>query len=122
MDGLTGAVAFFDIGNTLASGAISPSGDRIDRLTVYPYVRGVLAELRERGARLGIISNPGAIPAEGVNQALQLAGLRDFFEPELVVYGAKDSPRIFEQAAAQAGTPDNMLFVGEDPRQRRLAG
>jgi hypothetical protein len=27
MDGLTGAVVFFDIGNTLASVSISPSGD-----------------------------------------------------------------------------------------------
>jgi bacterial leucyl aminopeptidase len=121
MDGLTGAVVFFDIGNTLASVAISPSGDRIDRLAVYPYVPGVLAELRERGARLGIISNRGAIPAEDVNQALQAAGLWDFFQPELVVYGAKDSPRIFEHAAAQAGAPDRILFVGEDAAERAQA-
>jgi bacterial leucyl aminopeptidase len=121
MDGLTGAVVFFDIGNTLASVAISASGDRIDRLAVYPYVPGVLAELRERGARLGIISNRGAIPAEDVNQALQAAGLWDFFDPELVVYGAKDSPRIFEHAAAQAGAPDRILFVGEDAAERAQA-
>jgi bacterial leucyl aminopeptidase len=121
MNGLTGAVAFFDIGNTLASVAVSPSGDRIDRLAVYPYVPGVLADLRERGARLGIISNPGAIPAEEVNQALQQAALWDFFEPELVVYGTKDSPRIFEQAAAQADTPDTVLFVGEDAAERAHA-
>ena len=120
-DGLTGAVVFFDIGNTLALVAVSPTGDRIDRLAVYPYVPGVLAELRERGARLGIISNRGAIPAENVNQTLRAAGLWDFFEPELVVYGAKDSPRIFEQAAAQAGTPDSMLFVGEDAAERAQA-
>lgn len=121
MDGLTGAVAFFDIGNTLASVAISPSGDRIDRLTVYPYVPGVLTELSERGARLGIISNPGALPAQEVNQALQQAGLWDFFEPELVIYGAKDSPRIFAQAAAQADTPNSVLFVGEDAAERAQA-
>jgi bacterial leucyl aminopeptidase len=121
MDGLTGAVVFFDIGNTLASVSISASGDRIDRLAVYPYVPGVLVELRERGARLGIISNRGDIPAEKVNQALHSAGLWDFFEPELIVYGAKDSPRIFERAAAQAGTPDSMLFVGEDAAERAQA-
>ena len=121
MDGLTGAVVFFDVGNTLAMVVVSPSGDRIDRLAVYPYVPGVLAELRERGARLGIISNRGAIPAENVNQTLRAAGLWDFFEPELVVYGPKDSPRIFEQAAAQAGTPDSMLFVGEDAAERSHA-
>jgi bacterial leucyl aminopeptidase len=121
MDGLTGAVAFFDIGNTLASVTISPSADRIDRLAVYPYVPGVLTELRERGARLGIISNRGDIPAEEVNQALHTAGLLDFFEPELVVYGAKDSPRVFERAAGQAGTSDSMLFVGEDAAERAQA-
>jgi bacterial leucyl aminopeptidase len=121
MDGLTGAVAFFDIGNTLASVTISPSGDRIDRLAVYPYVPGVLTELRGRGARLGIISNRGDIPAEEVNQALQAAGLWDFFEPELVIYGAKDSPRIFRQAAAQADTPASLLFVGEDAAERSHA-
>jgi leucyl aminopeptidase len=121
MDGLTGTVAFFDIGDTLASVALSPSGDQIDRLAVYPYVPGVLAELRDRGARLGIISNRGAIPAEEVNQALQQAELWDFFEPELVVYGAKDSPRIFEQAAARADTPESRLFVGEDAAERSHA-
>jgi leucyl aminopeptidase len=121
MDKLTGAVVFFDIGNTLASVTISPSGDRIDRLAVYPYVPRVLAELRERGARLGIISNRGGIPTEEVNQALHGAGLGAFLEPELVVYGAKDSPRIFERAAAQAGTSDSMLFVGEDAAERAHA-
>jgi bacterial leucyl aminopeptidase len=121
MDRLTGAAVFFDIGNTLASVTVSPSGDRIDRLAVYPYVLGVLAELRERGARLGIISNRGDIPAEEVNQALHAAGLGDFFEPELIVYGAKDSPRIFEHAAAQADTSDRKLFVGEDATERAQA-
>jgi bacterial leucyl aminopeptidase len=121
MDGLTGAVVFFDIGNTLASVTIAASGDRIDRLAVYPYVPGVLTELHERGARLGIISNRGDIPAEEVNHALRTAGLWDFFEPQLVVYGAKDSPGIFEQAAAQADTPDSILFVGEDAAERAHA-
>src|SRR5688572_32058658 len=109
MNPLTGTVVFFDLGGTLASARLAPSGDRIDRLAVYPYVPGVLAGLRERGARLGIISNRGAIPAEDVNQELREAGLWDFFEPELVVYGPKNSPRIFEQAATQADTPDSML-------------
>jgi bacterial leucyl aminopeptidase len=121
MEGLTGGAVFFDIGNTLALVAVSASGDRIDRLAVYPYVPEVLAELRERGARMGIISNRGAIPAENVNQTLRAAGLWDYFEPELVVYGAKDSPWIFEQAAAQAGTSDSMLFVGEDAAERAQA-
>lgn len=118
---LTGALAFFDIGSTLASVSVSSGGDRIERLTVYPYVPGVLGELRDCGARLGVISDRGLIPAEDVNQALEAAGLWSFFEPGLVIYGRKDSPRIFEQAAAQAGSPDRLLFVGEDPGERAHA-
>jgi hypothetical protein len=121
MDRLTGALAFFDIGDTLASVSVSPSGDQIEKLTVYPYVPGILGKLRDYGARLGIISNRGPLPAEDVNQALESAGLWDFFEPELVIYGPKDSPRIFEQAAAQAGGSDRLLFVGEDPGERAQA-
>jgi hypothetical protein len=54
MDRLTGALAFLDIGNTLASVTISSSGNRIEKLTVYPYVPSVFGELRDRGARLGV--------------------------------------------------------------------
>src|SRR6266536_5814472 len=117
MNSLAGAVAFFDIGDTLASVTVSPSGERIERLTVYPDVPSVLRALRDQGVRLGIISDRGTIPAESVNQALEGAGLGDFFAPELVVYGRKDSPRVFELAAMQAGAPDAgrlPLFVGED--------
>ena len=121
MDRLMGALAFFDIGDTLGSVTISSGGDRIEKLMAYPYVPGVLGELRDRGTRLGIISNRGPIPADNVNQALEAAGLWNFFEPELVIYGAKNSPRIFEQAVAQAGTPDHRLFVGEDPGERAYA-
>jgi bacterial leucyl aminopeptidase len=121
MDRLTGEVAFFDIGDTLASVTISPSGTRIERFTVYPYVPNVLGEFRDRGTRLGIISDRGPFRAEDVNQALAAAGLLDFFEPELVIYGRKDSPRIFEQAVGQAGAPESVLFVGEDPNERAHA-
>jgi hypothetical protein len=118
---LTGAVAFFDIGNTLASVTIAPSGDRIEELRAYPYVPGVLGRLRDRGVRLGIISNRGPLLASDVNQALETAGLWDFFDPALVIYGPKDSPRIFTDAAARAGSPEYVLFVGEDHRERALA-
>jgi hypothetical protein len=124
VNSLAGAVAFFDIGNTLASVAVSPSGDRIEQLTVYPDVPSVLRALRNQGVRLGIISDRGTIPAENVNQALAATGIGDFFAPELVVYGRKDSPRLFELAAMQAGAPDPgrlLLFVGEDAAERAQA-
>ena len=124
MDALVGAVAFFDIGNTLASVVVAPSGDRIERLTVLPDVSAVLAALTGRGVRLGIMSDRGPIPAEQVNQALEDAGILGFFEPTLIIYGKKDSPAVFEFAARQTGGPDRgrrLLFVGEDPAERAQA-
>lgn len=124
MDALVGAVAFFDIGNTLASVVVAPSGDRIERLTVLPDVPAALAALSDRSVRLGIISDRGMIPAEQVNQALEDAGVLGFFEPPLIIYGKKDSPGVFEFAATQAGAPDparRLLFVGEDPAERAQA-
>lgn len=118
---VTGTAVFFDIGNTLVSVAVAAGGHHIDRLSVYPYVAEVLGQLRDDGARLGIVSDPGGIPVEDVNRALADAGLWDFFDPALVIYGPKDSARVFEQAAGQAGAPGRLLFVGEDPRERALA-
>jgi len=115
------ATAFFDIGDTLASVTVAATGDRIERLAVYPYVPAVLGQLRDRGVRLGIISNRGPIPAEGVNQALRDCGLWDFFVPELVIYGRKDSPAIFQLAATAAGPPTRLMFVGEDAAERAHA-
>ncbi len=121
MNPLTGTAVFFDIGGTLASATLSPSGDRIEQLAVYPYVPGVLGGLRERGARLGILSDPGSLPSGELDRALDDAGLRAFLEPELVLYGPKDSPRIFEQARERAGAAGRVLFVGEDAGERAQA-
>ncbi|PWW25057.1 peptidase M28-like protein [Geodermatophilus normandii] len=121
MDPLTGTVVFSDVGGTLASVSVSAGGDRIERLAVYPDVPGILRGLQERGARLGVISDPGPLPAEEVDRALAEAGLRRFFEPDLVVYGRKDSPRLFERAAERAGAADRLLFVGEDADERAHA-
>jgi bacterial leucyl aminopeptidase len=117
MDDPAGIAVFFDIGDTLASVTLSADG-HIAGLAVFPYVPGVLAALRDRGARLGIISDRGPIPAEEVDRALDVAGLRSFFAPELVVYGRKDSSAIFERAASLADGPRRKVFVGEDPGER----
>jgi leucyl aminopeptidase len=116
MADFAGAVVFFDIGNTLGQVMISASGDRVEKITGYPYIPGVLGTLRDGGARLGVISDRGPIPAEAVNDALVAAGLW-FFEPELVRYGRKDSPGIFEHAASLTQA-ERLLFVGEDPGER----
>ena len=59
--------------------------------------------MRRSGVRLGIISNIGQESEEDVRRVLEEASLYDFFEPSLLVYGAKDSPEIFRHAAEQAG-------------------
>jgi leucyl aminopeptidase len=120
MDRIT-AVAFFDIGDTLASVTLSPSSDRIESLTAYPYLPGVLTELRQRGVRLGILSHRGPIPAQEVDSALASAGLLEFLDPDLMIYARKDSPQVFSDAASRAGNPGRVLFVGEDPGERAHA-
>jgi phosphoglycolate phosphatase-like HAD superfamily hydrolase len=122
----SGSVVFFDIGNTLASVRVSTDGRDIESLIVYPEILSVLETLREKGARLGILSDRGAIPEERVNAALDQAGLLGQFDQQLILYGAKDSTLLFEQAAAAAKNPGErpshrLLFVGEDATERSFA-
>src|SRR5215212_5031362 len=115
--------AFFDIGNTLGSARLS-SRQRLERLDVYPQVPEVLRGLRDRGVRLGIVSNIGQETEENVRRVLEEARLYDFFEPDLLVYGPKDSPDIFRRAAERAGhssSPERCLYVGEDRDERGYA-
>ena len=121
MSSRTGTVVLFDVGGTLASVTLSAGGDRIEHLAVYPDVPGVLDDLRRRGARVGIVSDPGPVPRAEVDRALRDAGLRDLLDPDLVVHGPKDSPRVFTQALARAGAVDRALFVGEDAGERAHA-
>ncbi|MFB2772748.1 M28 family peptidase [Pelatocladus sp. BLCC-F211] len=117
-------VIFFDIGETLGTPRISPFPYRIEGLDVYPYVPDVLRQLQERNLRIGIISNIGDDTPENVKRVLQECQIYDFFDPNLLIYGAKDSPEIFERAARQAGhanNPQQCLFVGEDSQERSYA-
>jgi bacterial leucyl aminopeptidase len=117
--------AFFDIGNTLASVRLSPrQPHRLERLDVYPQVSEVLQELRGNGVRLGVVSNIGQETEVDVRRVLEEAGLYDFFEPNLLVYGAKDSPQIFRHAAERAGhseSPARCVYIGEDRNERGYA-
>jgi bacterial leucyl aminopeptidase len=119
-------VAFFDIGNTLASVRVSADGREISDLLVYPFIPAVLEDLRERKVRLGILSDRGAILEADVNEALDRAGLLSFFDRDLILYGKKDSTLLFEQATAVArgvakGRGPRLLFVGEDATERAFA-
>ncbi|HEY0319569.1 MAG TPA: hypothetical protein VGC66_01220 [Pyrinomonadaceae bacterium] len=115
---------FFDIGETLGSVRLSPSGQSIDRIDVFTEVPEVLRDLSTRGARIGIISNRGGIAEDEVKRALEDSGLLRFFDPALIIFGRKDSTAIFQKAAAlakRADTPQDCLFVGENPDERSFA-
>ncbi len=117
---------FFDIGGTLGDPRLSPPPlHRLEKLDVYPEVPAALEELRQQGARLGIISNIGEVTPEqvaAVHAALRDAEIDHFFAPDLLVFGRKDNPEIFSNAAGLAGVePGRCVFVGEDAAERQFA-
>jgi putative hydrolase of the HAD superfamily len=82
---------------------------------VYPEVRPTLAALRDRGYRLGLISNfAWQLPALVAD-----LGLADAFDLVLTSARAgyrKPRPEIFQQALATTGaSADRALYVGDDP-------
>jgi bacterial leucyl aminopeptidase len=117
-------VAFFDIGDTLGVMRFAPSGQPVS-LEVFPYVRDVVARLKQDGLRLGVISNTGTIPGQTIRPLLDAAGLA--FEPGLLLFSAdlgvtKASPEIFARAAQIAGAaPGECMYVGEDAKERATA-
>jgi Fungalysin metallopeptidase (M36)/Peptidase family M28 len=119
----------FDLGDTLGTAVFSASPVRLIRFDVFPFVPSLLKSLRDRGLRLGIISNTGDMSGAEVDAVLAPTGIRDDFEPALRIYSTdvgltKDSPAIFRLAAQRvdlAETPQRCLFVGEDGRERGFA-
>jgi|SRR5215213_5334277 len=117
-------VVFFDIGDTLGIVRFSEGNAQIERIDVFPFVPGVLVSLVDMGSRLGIISNRGNCSEGEVNRAIQEAGIYDYFEPALIIYGPKDSVDIFVDAADKAGhggTHERCIFVGENASERAFA-
>jgi bacterial leucyl aminopeptidase len=128
-------VVFFDIGGTLATPILSPGGELV-ALEAGPTVFPVLDRLKERGLRLGIISNTGQATEATLRTALEGCGLFGFFEPKLLIYSStlpktdphtkppvklkpKPDPSVFAYAAHVAGlAPPECVFVGEDRAER----
>ncbi len=85
-------------------------------IRLYPEVVDVLTALRERGYRLGIVSNWSWNLRERVAQV----GLTDFFEVIWAsAYAGCGKPHrcIFDQALAQMGlAPEQALYVGDSYR------
>jgi bacterial leucyl aminopeptidase len=116
---------FFDIGETLGSISLDPSGAP-SRLDTFDYVPPVLEEIRAGGRAIGVISNTGDLPARR-SILLEQAGLMRFLERRLLVYSSvvgvtKQSPAIFAAAAQAAGSPaEQCRYVGEDAWERKHA-
>jgi leucyl aminopeptidase len=119
---------FFDLGDTLGVPVLSVDHS-LERFEPFQFTQSVLMGLREKGMRLGVISNTGEEPGARLNEILKQCALLDYFEPILLIYSKdvglrKDSPKIFQHAAKAAGleaTPEQCLFVGEDAAERAHA-
>jgi putative hydrolase of the HAD superfamily len=81
-------------------------------------VEGVLGELRERGYRLGLLSNYSLSAA--ITQSLRRLGLASYFDDVVVSADlglVKPHPELFREAARRLGLePGEVLFVGDNPR------
>jgi leucyl aminopeptidase len=119
---------FFDLGDTLGTPVLSPPPVRLAGFAAFEFAAPVLMDLRDGlGLRLGVISNTGDDAGPAVDAILAAAGLLGFFAAGLRVYSRdvglrKDSPAIFELAAARAAAPPSgCMFVGENPGERAFA-
>ena len=90
-------VAFFDVGGTL----VGNSRDWI------PEAQGTLDALREKGVRLGLISNTGDLSRPAILNLLPVDFDLGLFDDELILFSsevniAKPDPAIFQLAIMRA--------------------
>ena len=119
-------VVFFDIGATLGATVLDSSGAPI-ALDIYAYVAPVLQRLKQKGLRIGVISNTGQHPGSVITDLLSRTEIWANFDTELLIYSAdvaleKNSPKIFLHASQVASVePRQCLYVGEDAWERMHA-
>jgi len=86
----------------------------------FDDVRPTLARLRERGLKLGVVSNT-SVDATILCTELGVSPSVDFVVSSCLVDCEKPGKRIFECALAQAGVrPDEAVHVGDQPRSDAL--
>jgi putative hydrolase of the HAD superfamily len=91
---------------------------KLDQIVAYPGVRETLFEIRQRGYRMGIITDAHSRDA---NRRLERSGLLQFFDG-LVSYDMvmikKPAPEPFLVALEMMGAvPKSTLLVGDSPRR-----
>lgn len=100
-----------------------------EQAVIEPGTRDTLAALKQRGLKLGILSNT-FVHGSTLDRHLDQEGLLEFFDRRIYSYQysfRKPDPRIFQEAAQQIGTAaKHILFVGDrmdkDVRSARNAG
>jgi putative hydrolase of the HAD superfamily len=89
--------------------------ERADTFRVYPGARALVRSCRERGLKVGLISNWSA----RLPRVLAALGLGDAFDPVLCSACEsleKPDPELFRRALARAGVPAGAaLHAGDDP-------
>jgi putative hydrolase of the HAD superfamily len=98
------------------AGIIAYQQKKYEVLSAYPMVKPTLRKLREKGLKLGIISDA---PRNKAWQRLVLTGLENEFD-FVITYSdtreLKPHPSAFTLALKKLGVlPDAVLFVGDNP-------
>ncbi len=85
---------------------------------LQPGALGVLEQLRQRGVRLGVVTN-GSVAAQ--QQKLDASGIAPFLEARVISEAVglrKPDPAIFLEAASRLGAePAACVFVGDHPEK-----
>lgn len=106
--------AFFrDLGDHLGFDVLPLMKEYPKAWEVYPEAKQVLAEVRSRGYKVGLVSNWG--PAS--EEILDRHGFRPFFDDTVISYACgllKPDPAIFRLASERVGAaPESCLMVGD---------
>ncbi len=90
-----------------------------ESICLWPQSRKVLRVLRDRGYKIGLISNTGRSPGEALRKLLQTNDVLKFFDATVFsneMGCRKPDQRIFNEAARLLDTElSNIVHVGDDP-------
>lgn len=115
---------FFDLGDTLIKATLNDSTHTLTNITVFPETEEIISSLRDKGIKLGIISNGSQSLFETLpdDQKLELKTLFSKFDVVIMsddddVGVRKPHKKIFEKAILQLDPnldPLSTAFIAED--------